>query len=343
MHDSQNNLSMKLDSTPIIGGAAECSDCHSAARSSMLRLDCLGCHAQAVNGGSNIIDGAPQIAHAGTDLAAGNYRYVFIDDRYGHNVHGFGNAVIGQDSVLLNIPPGYVSAYDPSSGGYQTAYPAAAPQIMCAGRNGCHGDRDKLSQTEAMHATHHGNDSVLKFGSLDEASQGTTVATSYRFLNKVRGAEDDDWQASSGLTDHNEYKGKIYAARSTQTWTDIESISQLCAECHGLFHASSDIGGPASPWIRHPTDIVLPNSGEYTSFTSYDLDVPVGRVSIAGATAAGTVTPGTDIVICLSCHRAHGSPYSSMLRWDPSIILSGTTGVGAGHGCFVCHSNADGI
>ncbi len=343
MHDSQNGASMKIDSTPNVAGAAECNDCHSSARSSMLRLDCLGCHAQAVDGGDNIIADAPQIAHVGTDLAAGNYHHVFVDDSYGHNIHGFGNDIVAQDSDLQNTPPGYVADYDPSTAKYQPAYSGTAPQVMCAGTNGCHGDREKISQTQAMHATHHGDDSVLKFGSLDEASQGATVATSYRFLNKVHGAEDADWQATTGPTDHNEYKGIVYADRSTQDWADIESISQLCAECHGLFHASADIGGPSSPWIRHPTDILLPNSGEYAAYTSYDLDVPVGRVSITGSTASGTVTPGTDTVLCLSCHRAHGSPFSDMLRWDYTLISAGTTGAGAGNGCFVCHSNKDGV
>src|SRR4030042_2344893 len=99
MHNSQNATSMRLDSTPIPGvGAGECLDCHAATRAVLLRLDCLGCHAKAINGSSNIIDGWPQIALDinATHLAGGNYKYLFQAgpgdyDTHGHNVHGLGS------------------------------------------------------------------------------------------------------------------------------------------------------------------------------------------------------------------------------------------------------------
>jgi predicted CXXCH cytochrome family protein len=87
------------------------------------------------------------------------------------------------------------------------------------------------------------------------------------------------------------------------------------------------------------TAIVLPASGEYTAYTTYDPEVPVARPDAAVlsgyAGPSSQVTPGTDKVMCLSCHRAHGSPYKDMLRWD-----YGTMNVGSGltGGCFKCHS-----
>ncbi|MBI4843227.1 MAG: hypothetical protein HY809_02740 [Nitrospirae bacterium] len=93
--------------------------------------------------------------------------------------------------------------------------------------------------------------------------------------------------------------------------------------------------GSASPWLRHPTDMVLPASGEYNSYTNYDLLAPVARAdpdSVADTTRA---YPGTDIVMCLSCHRAHASPYYKMLRWDyKSTVLSTALS-----GCNVCHTS----
>ncbi|MCK5404038.1 MAG: hypothetical protein KAI75_02375 [Desulfobulbaceae bacterium] len=342
MHNSQNGSSMKLDATPNTPGSSECTVCHAETRATLMRFDCLGCHAQNPNGGSNIISNTPQIAHNnGTDLAAGNYRHVFIDDTYGHNVHGFGNAVIAQDSNLGNTPPGFVSDYDPSTGKYQSAYPVTAPGITCAGRNGCHGDREEINQMTAMASTHHADDTVLRFGSIDEASQGATVGTSYRFLNKLHGAEDSDWEATSSSTDHNEYKGAVYADRTTQSWANVETISQLCSECHGLFHSTTGIVS-SSVWIRHPTDVIIPNSGEYVNYTIYNTETPVGRQSIPNS-VSGTVTPGSDIVTCLSCHRAHGSPYPDMLRFDYSKMLGNTAAAEAGTGCFRCHSNKDGV
>jgi len=340
MHNSQAGATMKLDSTPTSGGSGECTDCHADTRNILLRMDCLGCHAQNPNGSANVISGIPQIAHnAGTDLAAGNFRNVFVDDSYGHNVHGFGSA-IATDGTLGNTPPGYDSAFDPSTAGYDPAY--SSGQIMCAGRNGCHGDRDQLGQYDALRGAHHEDDTALQYGAgFTEGSQGSTVGTSYRFLYKIRGAEDSDWEATTGTSDHNEYRGATFdSGRASQTWADIATMSQFCAECHGNFHSGAGLT-TSGPWIRHPSDAVLPNAAPYSSYTSYSVLAPVARQTIADATtqASGSVTPGTDVVFCLSCHRAHASPYSDLLRWDYNTCKNATPDVSCG--CFTCHSDKD--
>jgi hypothetical protein len=48
-------------------------------------------------------------------------------------------------------------------------------------------------------------------------------------------------------------------------------------------------------------------------------------------------------VMCLSCHRAHGSPYNDMLRWDYDGMVAGNGSGGGndGTGCFKCHSEKD--
>ncbi len=351
MHNSQNGASMIFDSTPIIGfGTGDCFDCHSETRAVLLRSDCLGCHARNVGGNSRYIANTPQIAYNTTvnDLAAGNYKHVFSSeggDTRGHNVHGFGNANIWIDFniVPVNTPPGYDSNYDPSSGGYQDNIQS---QIMCAGQNGCHGNRDQVSPILAIYGSHHTVDTILKFGAgFTEIGQGNTVGLSYRFLYKVRGAEDDDWQETVNINDHNEYRGSPFGVRAGQVWGDIDTISEFCAECHGDFHSSGGIG-VTSPWIRHPTDVILPASGEYSSYTIYSLDAteqdiiaPIARQSIADGTASAssTVTPGNDIVMCLSCHRAHASPYYKIMRWD----YKNANLVRALSGCNVCHTNKD--
>jgi predicted CXXCH cytochrome family protein len=349
MHNSQNNSSMRLDITVITGsGQGECKDCHADTRAVLLSYDCLGCHAQGINGNSNIIGGWPQIAlnTSATPLAGGNYKEVIQAgpgdyDTHGHNVHGFANPVthtnpISTDSNLGNTPPGYDPSYDPAfqstGNGYQNN---SAGQIMCAGQNGCHGNRDELAPSLAMRGTHHADDSILKFGGgFTETGQGATAGTSYRFLYKVHGAEDSDWQATVSPSDHNEYKGDAFSSRSGQNWGNINTISQFCAECHGIFHMSGNSGiGSSSPWLRHPTDVVLPNSGEYSDYKTYSIEAPVARQIIPGS-ASSTVTPGTDIVMCLSCHRAHASPYPDILRWDYANTVVGS---GSG-GCFTCHT-----
>ncbi len=335
MHNSQNGASMRLDITPITGqGTGECLDCHSDNRGILLRRDCVGCHARNSGGAANIVDNTPQVAHnAASDLAAGNFRYVFGgNDAKGHNIHGFG-ASINPDLFLLNSPPGYDINYDPSTGGYQNNLEM---QIMCAGQNGCHGNRDILAPMSAIRGGHHGIDNVLKFGSIAEGSQGADVPTSYRFLYKVHGGEVTGWVNVDQNT-HNEYKGDIFAVRAAQAWANVDTISEFCAECHGDFHASAEITNVAgSPWIRHPTDVDIPNSGEYASMTTtYSVETPVARVNIPNA-VSNSVDPSnaTDVVMCLSCHAAHGTNYDDILRFDYTTLADGT-------GCIRCHTSKE--
>jgi predicted CXXCH cytochrome family protein len=356
MHNSQNGTRMVLDLRSQQNNPY-CFTCHNEPRQALLRLNCIGCHAQSPNGVYNIIplDNVPQVAHHDAiDLAGGNYRYVYDgaggDDRKGHNIHGFSGISFDSYQFLsTNPPPGYNSSYDPSPG-YQGN--AGDPfQIMCAGRNGCHGNRNQTGQLFAIKGSHHADDSMLKFGgAFMDSAQGngtgdtsdfTTTGKSYRFLYNVHGAEDSDWQATVSLTDHNEYRGNTFAARTEQNWTDIRSISQLCAECHGIFHASGSSGiGTASPWLRHPVDVVLPDRGEYSAYRTYSIEAPVARPEsffVNGLSSADyQVSPDTDLVMCLSCHRAHASPYLDILRWNYDTMVVGDPSKSGG--CFTCHT-----
>jgi len=326
MHNSQGGVAMAT-----FGGGT-------GPNATLLRGSCLGCHGQLPAGANNIITDIPQVSHADADaLAGGNFKYV-IDgpaDSKGHNVNG----LVAEDGTLGSDPPGYASAYDPASTPF-----SSASRLTCAGTQGCHGNRDVLSEYTAVSGAHHNNDDVLKFGGIVEGSQGATVATSYRFLYKVKGGEDSDWQNTTSATDHNEYKGATYSdARATMAWAGVDTISELCSECHGNFHLDAGVQDGNNDWIRHPADYIIPASGEYNTIsTTYNLTVPVARAAIPVAVADGTVTAGTDIVMCLSCHRAHASEYADILRWDYSGMVAGTTTT-AGTGCFVCHTGKDGV
>jgi predicted CXXCH cytochrome family protein len=86
--------------------------------------------------------------------------------------------------------------------------------------------------------------------------------------------------------------------------------------------------------------VSLPATGEYAAYTEYDLDAPVGRLTVP-ATSSSVVTPGSDAVMCLSCHVAHASNYPDMLRWDYDAMIAGNAGAAAGTGCFSCHTTKD--
>lgn len=274
---------------------------------------------------------------ANMNLAGGNFYYVVFgpDHPKGHNIDG----MVVQDTNLQNNPPGYNSTYDPATTKWSITY-----QLTCAGSNGCHGNRDVARASYAngfsasfagIKGAHHGDDTPP----LD----GTTTAKSYRFLGSaalsaysVLGREDANWQQSADVNDHNEYQGAL-------TQGTINTISYLCGHCHGNFHASGSSGiGTASPWLRHPTDTdVIAKGGEYTNYNNviggnaYSLGVPVGYVGAIPGAPRATVTSGDSPVICLSCHRAHASPYFKMMRWDyKSTTLSTSLS-----GCNVCHTS----
>jgi len=292
---------------------------------------CWGCHAQTT--ALNILTNIPQIRHTNAvDLAGGNFAWITggktplgtgaTTTNIGHNVTDTGVA----EATLTGTPPGD-----------ENANTVTGLTLTCAGTLGCHGNRATAGVALSMKGAHHTNDAMLKFGAaFTTATQGTTVGNSYRFLLNTKGAEDTDWQASTAATDHNEYWGATGTGQeSTINTNPSNTISGLCAECHGNFHYSTDIGS-ASPWLRHPTDIILPSTGEYTGYTAYSFVAPIARQSIANATAAasGTVTPGTDVIMCLSCHRVHASANFKLTRWDYKSATLGT----AISGCNVCHT-----
>jgi hypothetical protein len=319
---------------------------------------CIGCHGRGTV--DNIVNGQiPSVRHTNAvDLAGGNFGYitgikavdpldsvaVLNPDTVGHNVVDINNA----EGIATMFPP-------PGDEFSQNGITIAT--FTCAGAYGCHGDRTVAGETAAMQGAHHVSDTVLKFGTCDETAQGAgNVGRSYRFLLNVKGCEDDDWQATKGAADHNEYKGATDGVEASLSSPGGGTISGLCAECHGNFHGpravGSDITNTAtgSPWLRHPTDIILPNSTEYQYYNgglgggasaTYSLDAPVARANTLNnanyPTAKSTATPGTNdaIVMCLSCHMAHASKNADILRWNYEDIQ---VGAGGNEKCFICHT-----
>ncbi len=329
-------LQLSGDSSAAVAG--DCEVCHSLYPGMMEEVEpgkpqyvlknvlCVNCHSNSDRDTIKILGGARVPVVYNTvlplrPLAGGNFHYVAKDfgDRKGHNVDG----VTSVDAKFRGVPPGYDRTFDPSAAGYNPE-----KTLKCAGSNGCHGNRNVEDPFEAIMGSHHADDSLI---------DGSTTAKSYRFLkntNKVKGVlglEDDEWNQNNSSKKHNEYS---------------PSIDLLCASCHGDFHRK-DKTGKESPWFRHPTDIVLTKGGEYTNFNPdvplppdrpdiriYSPDAPVGRGDIPESPSDG-VTPGEDIVICLSCHVAHSSPYESVLRWDYDAIVAGEVIKG---GCYICHT-----
>ncbi len=131
--------------------------------------------------------------------------------------------------------------------------------------------------------------------------------------------------------------------------TPNNSMSGFCSSCHGKFHSSgagTDYDGGAidngvsGAFLRHPSDYIIPNSGEYAAYQLYTATAPVARPNLIASETA--VRPGTDMVMCLSCHVAHASDQDFMLRFDYSAMTAGdytdiSSAQGIG-GCLACHT-----
>jgi hypothetical protein len=130
------------------------------------------------------------------------------------------------------------------------------------------------------------------------------------------------------------------------------TVSGFCSTCHLDFHSSGTENGTSGAFLRHPSDWVIPEAGEYAAYDVYDVSAPVARPisEFTGAVRGDVVlTPdttlvrgGTDMVMCLSCHKAHASENDYMLRFDYSAQTAGgyadIAAATAQGGCQACHT-----
>ena len=105
-------------------------------------------------------------------------------------------------------------------------------------------------------------------------------------------------------------------------------MSDWCANCHTTFHSENTTA------FVHPTGQGLGSgvAGIYNAYVSSD-DMSSGDVStsyfglvpfedvdvdldLVDTTDYTSGPAGNDKVMCLSCHRAHASPFASSARWD---------------------------
>lgn len=253
-------------------------------------------------------------------------------DSWKHNVL---SVEVGKDPAMPNFaPPGY----DPPSNTGATGLPATAAdwtQLTCAGNMGCHGDHNK-AEGLAVAGGHH-NDTAIGF----------------RLLAGIHGVEGTTYTVGEGVGGEATNQDNVYDGISAQAsaYGNKTTISYLCAECHGIFHKTSETGS-ATPWLRHPTDFQLPGSrpDAYTDYGTadrpYSADAPVGMdlgavTRLSGAGVAPLPAAGQGSVLCISCHRAHGSDQPDLLRWDYNGMNAGSNPPEADTGCFYCHTNKD--
>ena len=306
----------------------------------LLVTDCIGCHSSNTSSTYYDLGGCkvPVVLYTGASaptqyLAGGNFWWVKEelggDDAKGHNVF------LGEDDSLPEAPGNSVGTCGTNACHINLSEPYSGSDMVFVlnGKYGCQGCH--------LNVKHHANDHAnFESGLVDSADKGW-----YRFLSGhgftgegVKGYEYKDWEAAPGGTAHNEYIGDATATGYgfTQSGGAGDGVTAFCTGCHGNFSHGGQ--GSSSPWKMHPSDAVIPATGEYQYYTTYNPLVPVARPSSFDFSSApsSTVTPGKDMVMCLSCHRPHGSPYPDILRWN----YQGWPGSGT-NGCNVCHTEKD--
>jgi hypothetical protein len=324
MHNSQGGSPMAFTFTMSAGKKFI-----DVANKGLLTTDCVGCH-QGVNNGSNgpyVLDASEPAYGAtgvlGDTLAGGNFYWVSMGNhRAGHNVLG----ITQQDLPHVWTPPGGA---------------AMLGQITCGGTNGCHGSQGEPDSTMALWGSHHRND-------MSSWQDGASTATSYRFIDGLQGLEDPDYEYRPVAAAHNKYYGVDRTGEADVTGT----VSSHCARCHNDFHnGTGNISNGSFTngiWIRHPTDFDMSravSSAEYDTYNGgtgtanpYSVISPVATVDNSTTLNTTIYSQADDaIVMCLSCHRAHGTPYDGILRWDYKK-WPGTDGY---NGCAICHTAKD--
>lgn len=298
------------------GGAvmATGTDEGAAAYGSLTRGDCGGCHTNASTG-DPLLNDSPRVKTTGNSdtvqLAGGYFAFTSGQtDDHSNKEHSIGSTA---------TPAGY------DSDGYVGSdwYIGGTEGLQCAGAAGCHGNETDTDPAKAISGGHHAN--ALKGG-----------YAGYRMLQiyqtAVIGTGASDYEKALNAAPSAEDPRNYYSATAL---ADGGSISRFCGKCHGDFHGnegSENTGVYDSAWVRHPTDQIIPSGWEISTLTNYTfVDWKANPVGTVNAVAPAD---GNMYVTCLSCHRAHGSAYNDILRFDYTDQCADGAST---NGCLGCH------
>ncbi len=310
----------------------------------LLKSNCIGCHTATDNSTWKSSIGAPIVYNTGVPgygdsqpddkhigLAAGNFYWTTEASASGQS----------RGHSLAGIP--YVDDTSTPSNQRSSCTANCHGQLSNKGCDSCH-----------LPAHHKGGASTTPIVDSEDGYYrflGPLTSASAQHQWGVRGYEDPDWQEDS--SGHNEYSGE-------EKTGGYFSINRFCGGCHLVMEDLDEYGGYNYKWstaclilttgwphsldsLPFPTpsgtDDKWDGYGSTPGPDFYNLFFPIARKDIsAGAYPSGTIVYNTNNVLsCLTCHRAHASPYDSMLRWDNTKAWAD---MAHEEGCKFCH-NAD--
>ena len=105
----------------------------------------------------------------------------------------------------------------------------------------------------------------------------------------------------------------------------IAGMNNFCGACHESFYSIQNAGG-ARGWRQHPVGITI-SGAPHADFQQWSR--LANKVTQAEYPSGNADDNFGAQVFCLSCHRAHASPYPNAMRWDHKKKPQG---------CLECHS-----
>jgi hypothetical protein len=156
------------------------------------------------------------------------------------------------------------------------------------------------------------------YGAVDAARTGG-AADSYRMLRSTG-------VTPAGVVGTGDINyGNVSVSTQLNTY-DSATMNAFCADCHGSFHGPAAQGGGTGLWVRHPTDV------DATTYVT---------AGVVGASYAGNTqtipSDAADMVMCISCHRPHGSGVADLLRFTYDATTNAAGDTKTSIGCETCH------
>ncbi len=134
----------------------------------------------------------------------------------------------------------------------------------------------------------------------------------------------------------------------------ISGMSEWCTNCHSGYLSNKNLSHPAGPMARlkdlaniYRQSVKTMSSGGGQA-AAYDFLVPFERGEGGNGGNAAGPNPSAN-VMCLTCHRAHASPFKAIGRWDLKIktglanspVLTSPEGIHAYYGHSITNRYGD--
>jgi hypothetical protein len=263
-------------------------------------------------------------------------------ERHGHNIVA-GDFGLVADTTLLTAPGGSYAAanlscascHDPHSrarvidANGTIAYSAIGSKVLPTDGSGSYGAAPTATTAVGVYRLLGGsNYSQMSYTNPLPFNSNPPVAVAPSTYNRSEATSDTRVAYGTGMSEwcancHRAIHNGTTNTNNTQLIHPAGSTAYLTA-------AANDLAGNATGTTianiynayKTSGDLTGTAASSYTSMVPFEEGATVTIATLAGHAGAGTGSTagpqGGENVMCLSCHRAHATGFSSMTRWDNS-------------------------